>query len=106
MGRRLIGIDLGTTHTVVAWLDPDTDAQPHVFEVPRLTAPQQLGRKPTLASVLYAPTSGEVDDESRWVVGDLPSVGGVRSLGARCTARRAGSVIPPSIVVHPFYPGE
>src|SRR5512133_194604 len=72
MARRLLGIDLRTTNTVVAWLDPDADAQPHIFEVPRLTAPQQRGRKPTLASVLYAPTPGEVDGgESRWVVGDF-----------------------------------
>jgi molecular chaperone DnaK (HSP70) len=60
MSQLLIGIDLGTTHTVVAYADPETDAQPRIFEVPRLTAPEQLGRRPTLSSVLYAPLSGEL----------------------------------------------
>lgn len=71
MDRRLIGIDLGTTHTVVAWIDPGSDEHPRVFEVPRLTAADQLGRGPTLPSVLYSPYPGELSAESRWIVGDF-----------------------------------
>lgn len=71
MGRRLIGLDLGTTHTVLAWIDPESDAQPHVFEIPRLTSVDQLGRGPTLPSVLYAPHAGELPSERGWIVGDF-----------------------------------
>lgn len=71
MSRRLVGIDLGTTHTVVAWIDPEADAQPHVFEVPRLATPGEIGRKATLASVLYAPHPGEIEGSPSWVVGDF-----------------------------------
>lgn len=70
MGRRLIGIDLGTTHTVLAWIDPETEAHPHVFEIPRLTAADQRGRGPTLPSVLYAPYNSELQGETPWIVGD------------------------------------
>lgn len=71
MARRLIGIDLGTTHTVVAWIDPEQGEHPRIFEIPRLVGPQQIGRYATLASVLYAPQTGEVDDDPEWVVGDF-----------------------------------
>jgi molecular chaperone DnaK (HSP70) len=69
--RRLVGIDLGTTHTVVAWVDPEAHEKPRIFEVPRLTLPGQIGRRPTLGSVLYAPLEGEVDTRASWVVGDF-----------------------------------
>lgn len=71
MGRRLVGIDLGTTHTVVGFVDPDLDEHPRVFEIPRLTAPGRLGRHTTLASVLYAPHRGELEADPTWVVGDF-----------------------------------
>src|SRR5512145_1525166 len=70
MGRRIIGIDLGTTHTVVAWLDPDADAHPRIFEVSRLVAPSQVAHRSTLGSVLYAPHASELDSPDRWIVGD------------------------------------
>ncbi len=71
MGRRLVGIDLGTTHTVVAFVDEELGGHPVVFEIPRLMAPGQLGRRSTLGSVLYAPYAGEVDAAPPWLVGDF-----------------------------------
>jgi molecular chaperone DnaK (HSP70) len=69
--RRLVGIDLGTTHTVVAWVDPEANEKIRIFEVPRFTLPGQIGRRPTLGSVLYAPLEGEVDADTSWVVGEF-----------------------------------
>jgi molecular chaperone DnaK (HSP70) len=70
MGRRIVGIDLGTTHTVIAWLDPEQAMTPKVFEVPSLSAPGLLSRQGTLNSVLYAPHPGEFPEVTEWLVGD------------------------------------
>jgi hypothetical protein len=70
MARRLLGIDLGTTHTVVAFVDPEADEHPRVFEIPRLTAPDQIGRRTTLGSVLYSPHASEIGKDPDWIVGD------------------------------------
>jgi molecular chaperone DnaK (HSP70) len=70
MGRRLVGIDLGTTHTVAAFFDPDLDEPVRIFEVPRLAGPGRIARQDTLASVLYAPVPGELPETTPWVIGD------------------------------------
>ena len=36
---KAVGIDLGTTHTVVAWADLAGSAPPAIFPVPQLVAP-------------------------------------------------------------------
>ncbi len=71
--RRIVGIDLGTTNTVVAWADPGKDAPPRVFEVPQLVTAGEIEARPLLPSVLYAPIGGEVAadpwGDAPWVVG-------------------------------------
>jgi len=71
MSRRLVGIDLGTTHTVVAHVDPELDEHPSVFEIPRLVAAGRRGKSRSLPSVLYTPHAGEVDTDPPWIVGDF-----------------------------------
>ena len=49
--RFLVGIDLGTTHAVVAYIDlhaDQTELAPVVFEIEQLVAPGTLARKPLL----------------------------------------------------------
>jgi molecular chaperone DnaK (HSP70) len=58
-GRRIVGIDLGTTHTVVAWADPSKDAAPEVFPIPQLVSSGEVDRDPLFPSFLYAPIAGE-----------------------------------------------
>lgn len=69
-----VGIDLGTTHTVVAYAPLATDEPPRIFAIPQLVSPAEIEAKPLLASMLYAPISGEsVADpfgDAPWVVGD------------------------------------
>ncbi len=53
-----IGIDLGTTNSALAWVDPeqaeDAAFPPiHVFDVPQLVAPQRIEARRTLPSFLY-----------------------------------------------------
>src|SRR5271165_5139216 len=63
--RYLIGVDLGTTNSVVAYID--TQAAPvegssgiRIFEVPQLVGPGELRSLPHLPSFLYFPTEAEI----------------------------------------------
>jgi molecular chaperone DnaK (HSP70) len=60
MPRYLIGIDLGTTNSALAYVDltkKPRDGRPelHTFEVPQLVAPGEVGRRVLLPSFLYLP---------------------------------------------------
>jgi molecular chaperone DnaK (HSP70) len=53
-----IGIDLGTTNSALAWIDPaqaeDTSFPPiHIFDIPQLVAPGRIEPRRTLPSFLY-----------------------------------------------------
>jgi molecular chaperone DnaK (HSP70) len=62
--RFLIGIDLGTTNSVLAYVDTqkiaDTDSVISVFPVPQLVAPGEVRTLPVLPSFLYFPTDEEL----------------------------------------------
>jgi molecular chaperone DnaK (HSP70) len=53
-----VGIDLGTTNSALAWIDPaeaeDTSFPPiHIFEIPQLVAPDRIQPRRTLPSFLF-----------------------------------------------------
>jgi hypothetical protein len=79
--KLVVGIDLGTTHTVVAYA-PLGDPAPRIFEVAQLTAAREIEPRPLLSSVLYAPLPGEVSGDPDWIAGEL-----ARRRGAEVTAR-------------------
>ena len=62
--RYLIGIDLGTTNSVVAYLDTQNTADAasvvRVFPVPQLVGPGEVRTLPALPSFLYFPTEDEL----------------------------------------------
>ncbi len=65
MSRYLIGIDLGTTNSAVAYIDMEEASREdtpviHLFPIPQLVAPGEVGTLPTLPSFLYVPTDDEV----------------------------------------------
>jgi len=72
--RYIVGIDLGTTHTVVAFVDTvpdganDSDTiaagQAQIFAVDQLVAPGEVAAKPLLPSFRYHPIAGEIAHES------------------------------------------
>ncbi len=69
-----VGIDLGTTHAVLAFARAD---EVEIFRVEQLTAPHESDRLPLLPSVLYAPLAGEVDERFAlrgWIAGELARV--------------------------------
>ena len=59
MSLYLVGIDLGTTHSVVAYVD-SAEARPDikVFGIEQLVAPGEVAARPLLPSVRYHPMSG------------------------------------------------
>ncbi len=64
--RYLIGIDLGTTNSVVAYIDTDQtpqsgQAEINVFEVPQLVGPGEVRAVPALPSFLYFPADDELE---------------------------------------------
>ncbi len=97
--RYAIGIDLGTTHSALAWVDlaaSDGDATVHgVLPVPQLTAPGAVESLPLLPSFLYLPHADELaagelalpwDGDNRRVAGEL-----ARSRGATTPIRLVSS---------------
>lgn len=63
--RYLVGIDLGTTHTVVVYADISqglSAAEPKLFLIPQLIAPGEVAELPLLASMRYHPVEGEFTD--------------------------------------------
>ncbi len=85
---KAVGIDLGTTHTVVAWADLTAPSTPTVFPIPQLVAPAEIAARPLFPSCLYAPVPGEVVadpwGEAPWTSGEL--------------ARRRGAEVPGRLV--------
>jgi molecular chaperone DnaK (HSP70) len=87
MGKA-IGIDLGTTHTVVAWADLASAAPAEVFPIPQLVTATEVEPRPLYPSCLYAPVAGEQAADP-W--GEAPWIGGEH-------ARRRGAEVPGRLV--------
>ena len=91
--RYLVGIDLGTTNSVVAYIDTENAADGsspiRVFRVPQLVAHGEVRTLPTLPSFLYFPTQDELSAgavSATWDE-DPPMVTGVH-------AREQGALVP------------
>ncbi|WP_026602104.1 Hsp70 family protein [Methylomonas sp. 11b] len=85
-----VGIDLGTTHTVVAYSDIHDPAKAiHLFEIPQLIAPGEVNAKPLLPSVRYHPAPGEITVEDGFLTQENGAVLGeaARLLGAKSQGR-------------------
>ncbi len=66
MARYLVGIDLGTTNTALAYVDLKAKAKGgpklHTFPVPQLVGAGQMGEQPLLPSFLYLPGPHDLPD--------------------------------------------
>jgi molecular chaperone DnaK (HSP70) len=91
VARFVVGIDLGTTHTVVAYAPLAGGAEaPRIFDVPQLVARGEIRAQPLFPSCLFAPTEAE-RTEDPW--GDAPWVAGelARARGAEVPGRLVSS---------------
>lgn len=94
----LVGIDLGTTHTVVAYANAEKNQQDiQLFQIEQLIAPGQVAARQLLPSVRYHPAPGELSaDEVAFPSyptplhssGEAPILGeAARLLGAKSKGR-------------------
>jgi molecular chaperone DnaK (HSP70) len=83
--RLVVGIDLGTTHTVVAWTDLDAPSSPQIFEMPQLVSAGEIASRPLLPSFLYAPLAHEASpdpwSDAPWVIGEHARRRGQEAVG-------------------------
>ncbi len=93
--RYLVGIDLGTTHTVVAYTSADkSSADIQIFAVEQLVAPGQVAARPLLPSVRYHPAAGELSEADTIfsTAGETAIIGeAARVLGAKSQGRFVSS---------------
>jgi molecular chaperone DnaK (HSP70) len=103
MARYLVGIDLGTTNSALAYIDlwrkvrgPWPEVQ--TFPIPQLTAPGELNPRPFLPSFLYLPgphdlapgaTSVPWDKERHYAVGEFARNHGARVPGRLVTSAKS-----------------
>ncbi|MBK8817369.1 MAG: hsp70 family protein [Methylococcaceae bacterium] len=92
-----VGIDLGTTHTVVAYAKNDKSHDIQLFQIEQLIAPGQTAARPLLPSVRYHPALNELADTeivfsqpgSRAVIGEAARLLGVKSKGRLVTSAKS-----------------
>ena len=102
--RFLVGIDLGTTNTVVAYCeitDNLEQSEVSLFDIDQLIGPSEVVRKPLLPSFRYHPAIGQISPsdltlpwESEPVSGDISNVivgEWARELGAKVEGRQVSS---------------
>jgi molecular chaperone DnaK (HSP70) len=78
MLRYVVGIDLGTTHTVVAYgklQAPGDSGLPRIFEIEQLVAPGEIAPRPLLPSMRYHPAPGELPERDMLMPWPEPDVG-------------------------------
>ncbi|UJB67438.1 Hsp70 family protein [Acidovorax sp. YS12] len=92
-----IGIDLGTTHCALSWIDhAASDGErvaQGVLDVPQLTAPASVQALPLLPSFLYLPHESELTPADRTLPGQAPQDGVVGEF-----ARTRGAATPIRLV--------
>jgi molecular chaperone DnaK (HSP70) len=86
----VVGIDLGTTNTVVAYAPFDsrrtkTAPDPIVFPIPQLTTLRESEPLLLLPSCLYAPIAGEIEGDPAWATGEVARRRGAEVIG-RCVS--------------------
>jgi molecular chaperone DnaK (HSP70) len=93
----LVGIDLGTTNTVLAYADAGSE---HVatFDIPQLVAPGEVGTAPLLPSSRYHPLEGELAADALQLPWSERDVGGVERVAIGRLARSLGAASPGRLV--------
>ncbi|SMD13129.1 Hsp70 protein [Desulfocicer vacuolatum DSM 3385] len=93
--RYIVGIDLGTTNTVVAWTDAEKDdaSRINVFKIPQLTEAGVLDTRDALPSFLYLKEKSEIESPSfalPWCQDEAAAVGEF--------ARNRGAEVPGKLI--------
>jgi hypothetical protein len=95
--RYIVGIDLGTTNSALAYVDltegGSASGQINSFDVPQLTAPDELSRRVVLPSFLYLPGPYELPPGSTGLPWDSN-----RDYAVGEFAREQGALVPGRLV--------
>lgn len=107
--RYIVGIDLGTTHTVVSFVDtasdhaiPETDNESlpvEIFPIDQLVAPGEMAARPLLPSFRYHPVLDEIPPESMslpW--GSTPFAGELSQVVIGSWAQQLGASVAGRLV--------
>jgi molecular chaperone DnaK (HSP70) len=102
--RYIVGIDLGTTHTVVSHVRIDAaegspEARPSIFPLEQLVAPGEIEARPLLPSLRYHPADGELAPDAitlPWELAAVPGSEGPYVVGE--LARELGTKVPGRLV--------
>lgn len=101
----VVGIDLGTTNSCLAWAEGDSEVM--VFGVPQLV-PTGRERRPLLPSMLYAPVAGEETREPwcepPWITGELARARGLEVPGRAVTSAKSWLCHPTTDPTEPSLP--
>ena len=93
--RFVVGLDLGTTNSALAYADTGTDSKPRAFAVPQVVQPGEVQARELLPSFLYLPGPNEQpagalklpwDADRDYAVGEF-----ARSFGAKVPTRLVAS---------------
>ena len=77
--RYIVGIDLGTTHTALAYADIAGDprtAKARLFEIEQLVSGGEVAKKPLLPSFRYHPAAAELPDQDLLLPWQSPTMAG------------------------------
>ena len=94
-----VGIDLGTTHTVVAYASAQgrvADDAIRLFDIEQLVAPGEVAARPLLPSVRYHPAPGELAPDDLALPWAPAGAGNAAVIGS--LARRLGAPVPGRVV--------
>jgi molecular chaperone DnaK (HSP70) len=102
--RYIVGIDLGTTHTVVSFVRLDAppgsaESRPAIFPIEQLVAPGEIEARPLLSSLRYHPAEAELAPGALalpWELADVPGSEGPYVVGE--LARELGTKVPGRLV--------
>ena len=100
MKRYTVGIDLGTSNTVVAYVEAGSDAI-RVFDVEQLVGPGAVAAQPLLPSVRYHPAAGELPPDTLrlpWAAHAKASAAGATPAVIGRYARTLGAQVPGRLV--------
>ncbi|MGV8804983.1 MAG: Hsp70 family protein [Polaromonas sp.] len=105
MRQYLVGIDLGTTHTVVAYAPSQGlgagPADIQLFDIPQLVAPGEVAALPLLPSVRYHAAPGELDAgalQLPWSQNNSADAAGQPAVVFGQWARQLGAQVPGRLV--------
>ncbi|MGU7774437.1 Hsp70 family protein [Burkholderia sp. MR1-5-21] len=107
MKRYTVGIDLGTSNTVVAYVEAGSDTI-RVFDVEQLVGPGAVGAQPLLPSVRYHPAPGELPADALqlpWqavaaagATGAAGGTGAAGAAGAGGAPAASATAAPPAVI--------